>query len=59
MLNNHYELAEKVATAKVKSMSVSELEDYCYENFMHNLLVMEQYELLDFAEAYGVEYDKE
>ena len=58
-MNNNYELAEKIATAKIKSMSVSELEDYVYENVMHNLLVMEQDELARFAKWYGVEYGEE
>ena len=58
-MNDNYELAEKIATAKIKSMSFSELEDYVYENFMHNLLVMEQDELARFAQWYGVEYGKE
>ena len=56
-MSNLYELAEKIATAKIKSMSVSELEDYVYENIMHNLLVMEQDELVRFAQWYGVEYE--
>lgn len=55
----NYTLAEKIALAQVANMSREELEEYAFGATMDYLDDLSEDELLDLADDYGVEYDKE